>query len=174
MQPESSATSLHPCLVALSTATGAVTFLVTRHPAAQISHLGMQLAVDHSMVVTTPHAQRIADELRHEFAEKALANWGNHPYYLVDWEDVERTIAEFDHVTGRRMRRGDVAVGDEVQVDITTAAPHAMGKRRGEVTGISGRRYLVRLLEPIGDFTGMWAPRSQIKPVVRCLALAGA
>jgi hypothetical protein len=165
---------LHPYLVALQTATGAVTFLVTRHPAIQIDHMGRQLEVARHMVVTTNHAERVMNELAVEFGEKLISTFGEHPYYLVDWEEAVRVIDEFDHATGQRMRRGDVAVGDQVQVDITTAAPHVVGKRKGEVTGISGRRYLVRLLEPIGDFTGMWAPRSQIKLVVRCLALAGA
>lgn len=166
--------NLHPVLLALSTATGAVTFLVTRHPEAQLAHLGMQLEVDHRLIVSTPHAERIANELRNEFSDKAISTFGNHPYFLIDWEDAERAIADFDPVTGHRLRRGDVAVGDQVQVEITTASPGNAGKRRGEVTGISGQRYLVRLLEPIGDCIGMWAPRSAIKPIVRGLAAAGA
>lgn len=163
---------LHPCLVALQTATGAVTFLVTRHPAAQLEHLSTQLEVARKLVVTTPHADRLAGEIRAEFSDKALSTFGDHPYYLVDWQDVERIVGEFDHATGKRMRRGDVAVGDLVQVDLTTAG--GGGKRRGEVTGISGRRYLVRLADPVGDFTGMWAPRSQIKPIRRSAPLVEA
>ena len=165
---------LHPYLVALQTATGAVTFLVTRHPATQLEHLGTQLELAHRLVLTTAHAERIASELRAEFADKELTAWGHHPYYQVDWEDVLRLVDEFDPATGKRTSRAGVSVGDTVQVDISTALPHQIHRgRRGEVVSIAGRRYLVRLLEPIGDFTAMWAPRSLIKPVVRACALGG-
>lgn len=164
---------LHPCLVALQTATGAVTFLVTRHPAAQIEHLGTQLEIAQSLVFTTPHAERIANELRLEFADKVVSNFGQQPYFLVDWEAVLSTLGEFDAASGRRTRMEDVAVGAVVQVEIARAAEPGR-KERGEVTGISGRRYLVRLFTPVGDFTGMWATRAQIKPIVRTCALVGA
>lgn len=165
---------LHPCLVALQTATGAVTFLVTRHPAAQIEHLGTQLEVSRSMVVTTPHAERIANELRTELADQVVSAWGNHPYFLADWEEVERLVGEFDHASGRRLRRGDVAVGDPVQVEIKTAAGDEARKARGEVSAIHGRRYLVRLERAIGDLVSVWAPRSLLKPVIRACALVAA
>lgn len=163
---------LHPCLVALQTATGAVTLLVTRHPASQIAHLGTQLEIERRMVVTTAHAERISAELRAQFADKAVSAWGGQPYYLVDWEAVEAAIADFDFATGRRHRLGDVAVGDRVQVELATLG-NPQEKRRGEVSSISGCRYLVRLLEPLGEPTGVWAPRSQIKPIVRCCGLVG-
>ncbi len=165
---------LHPCLVALQTATGAVTFLVTRHPAAQIDHLGMQLEVARSAIFTTPHAERIATELRGELEEKSISAWGDHPYYLLDWEDVEHLVAEFDLATGHRMRRGDVAVGDAVQVEMRTASPEEPRKLRGEVSAIHGRRYLVRLEHAVGDLVSVWAPRGLLKPIVRTCALAGA
>jgi hypothetical protein len=166
---------LHPSLVALQTATGAVTFLVTRHPAVQLEHFGMQLEVAHRLVVTTPHADRIANELRIEFADAQTTTFCDRPYFLADWEDVVRVIGEFDAATGRRLTRSGVSVGDAVWVDISTACPQFLGRsRRGEVTGISGRRYLVRLDDPIGDLVSFWAPRKHIKPVIRAAALVGA
>lgn len=163
---------LHPYLVALQTATGAVAFLVTRHPATQIEHLGTQLELAHRLVVTTAHAERIANELRLELADRVSSAWGSHPYFLADWEEVLDLIGQFDHATGKRLTRAGVSVGDLVQVDLSTVdMPNQ--KCRGEVAGISAKRYLVRLHTPIGDFTGMWAPRSQIKPVVRVCALGG-
>lgn len=165
---------LHPALVALQTATGAVTFLVTRHPAAQIEHLGTQLQIDRSLVVTTPHAERIANELRTELAEKQLTTFGTHPYFQADWEDVEQLVGEFDPATGQRLRRGDVSVGARVQVALEVPEGQPPKNARGEVTGIHGRRYLVRLDKPVGAVVSMWAPRSLIKPIVRACALGGA
>ena len=154
------------CLAIVATATGAVTFLVTRHPGVQLAHLGTQLEIARSLVITTPHAERISSQLQAEFAGKALSTFGDHPYFLVDWEEVERVLAEYDLATGRRLRMGDVAVGDLVQVEIaTTSAPHR--KLRGLVTAIAGRRYAVKLDEPDSELRALLAPRSQLKPVRR-------
>lgn len=164
---------LHPCLVALQTATGSITFLVTRHPASQLDHLGTQLEIARRLVVTTPHAERIANELRAQFADAVISTLGNHPYFLVDWEAVEAALGEFDHTTGKRLRMGDVAVGDQVQVEISTVGQPGR-KFRGKVTAITGRRYAVKLDRPDGDLGSLLAPRSQLKPVVRTVALVGA
>lgn len=164
---------LHPCLVALQTATGAVTFLVTRHPAVQLEHLGMQLEVARRLVITTPHAAWMADELRAQFAgDRSCGIFGDRPYYSVDWEDVEAAIADFDPATGKRLRLADVSVGDQVQVELSTVS-RPDRKERGEVTAISGARYRVKFPKPIGDMVGIWAPRALIKPVRRACALVG-
>lgn len=157
-------------LVALQTATGGVTFLVTRHPDTQLEHLGMTLEVARRHAVQTPHANRIAAELREEFAACETTSFGDRPYYLADWEDVGHAIADFDLATGMRTHRAGVSVGDRVWIDLSTAAPQYVGRgKKGEVTAISGRRYLVRLEEPVGDLLALWAPRRQIKPVLRAV-----
>lgn len=158
-------------LVALQTATGAVTFLVTRHPGVQLAHLGTQLEIARSLVVTTPHAERIARQLEAEFAGKALSTYGDHPYFLVDWEFVEQALAEFDLVTGRRLRMGDVAVGDAVRVTLTLASEPER-KLRGYVTAIAGRRFAVKLDRPDGELHSLLATRAQLKPILRAVAAA--
>ena len=159
----------HTCLVVLLTATGGVTFLTTRHPAAQLDHLGTQLEIARSLVITTPHAERIAVQLRATFSGKALSTFGDHPYYLVDWEEVEAALAEFDLVTGRRLRMGDVAVGDPVRVSIAMASEPER-KLRGHVTAITGRRFAVKLDLPDGEMHSLLATRAQLKPIIRAVA----
>lgn len=161
------------CLVAVQTATKAVTFFSTRHPHDQIVHLGTALTVENRLTVATAHADRLAAELRAQFYEKVLTAYGNRPWFLVDWEDVVAAIGEFDLATGRRQVLGDVALGDQVQVELSTASDPAL-KARGEITAISGVRFLVRLNNPIGELSGCWAPRSAIKPIRRACALVGA
>ena len=165
-----SLTQLHPVLVAIQTATGAVTFLVTRHPQQQIEHLGTQLQIAHRLVYTTPHAERICRELREQFEDKVLTTHGQQPFFLLDWETVLATFEDYDAETGQRMRLGELAVGDIVMTELS-----AGGERlRGEIRSITGRRFLIRLLKAAGELQAVWAPRSRIKPHLRPVGLEAA
>lgn len=159
------------CLVAVRTATGVVTFKVTRRPTEQVIHLGTQLVIDQRSVLATPHAERIARELREQFTDHAVGVVSREPWFLVDWEQVTRAIEDFDPATGWRTRLGDISVGAEVQVDLWNHE-YPDSKRRGQVVGIAGRRYIVKLSQPYGRVGEVIAPRSMVKPVVRVAALA--
>lgn len=159
-------------LVAIRTATGAITFFATRRPSEQLIHLGTELEVDRRIVAKTAHADRIVHELQAEFAEDRLTQWAGRPYFHMDWERVEAVIADFDMATGHRIRRAGVEVGQTVQVQMSLADSES--KMRGEVRAIAEKRYLVHIHNPVGDMKGCWFTRQLIKPIVRVPALVGA
>lgn len=160
------------CVLAIQTATGAVGMFVTAHPDASVEHLGLQLEVARRHAVESAHAERVASELREVFREHAIATWGRGLWFLVPWDEVTAALADFDPATGRRRRLEDLGLGDRVQVEITTA-DNALARRQGVISSISGRRYLVELLDPVGDLIGVWAPRNLLKPVGRLCVLSG-
>lgn len=154
-------------LVAVRTATGAVTFFATRRPTEQLIHLGRELVVERRLVMQTRHAERLVQELQSEFADTQTANDGR-PFFLADWESAVDAIAQFDLATGQRMEREGVKVGDTVQVELGLA--DSPSKLRGYVRGINGKRYLVEIPNgPTGLFT-----RNLVKPIVRVPALGAA
>lgn len=159
-------------LVACRTSTGSVTFFASRRPVDQLIHLGTELQVDRRTYVPTPHAERIVAELQAEFAEDRLTQWAGRPYFHMDWERVEATVAEFDMRTGQRIRRAGVEVGQPVQVQMGLA--DSQSKLRGEVRAIAEKRYLVHLDKPVGDMKAGWFTRQLLKPIVRVPALGDA
>jgi hypothetical protein len=129
----------------------------------------LELEIARSLVITTPHAERIACQLKAEFSGKSLSTFGDHPYYLVDWEEVERALAEYDLVNGRRLRMSDVAVGAAVRVTLTLPSEPER-QLRGHVTAIAGRRFAVKLDRPDGELHSLLATRAQLKPIIRAMA----
>jgi hypothetical protein len=154
-------------LAALRTRDGRVTFFATRRPTEQLIQAEQEHGADHRMIVQSPHAERIAGELRIEFADQQIASDG-HPMYRVEWEKLVDTVCEFDFATGMRMERDGVKVGDEVQVQLGLA--HEPNKTRGTVRAIYGTRYSI---DAPNGFKGLYT-RNLIKPVVRVPALVGA
>lgn len=154
-------------LVALRTRDGRVTFFATRRPTEQLIQAEAEHGSDHRMIVQSVHAERIAGELRLEFAEHQMATDGR-PMYRVDWETLVDTVREFDFSTGLRMERDGVKVGDEVQVQLGLA--NQPEKMRGTVRGIFGTRYNIEV--PNG-MKGLYT-RNLIKPIVRTVALGSA
>lgn len=151
-------------LVAVRTATGATTFIVTRRPDEQLGHLGRELEVDQRLVVATEHADEIAVKIRSDLNDKRLlAQDGS--WFGVDWETVQRLVGDFDPATGHRMRLGDVSVGDEVWAKVADAQG-TICLSKCTVLGITGRLYLLELKKPIGGVHRLAMPRSQIKPHV--------
>lgn len=154
-------------LVALRTTDGQVTFFATRRPTEQLIQAEKEHGADHRMIVQSPQAERIAGELRIEFADEQIASEGR-PMYRVEWEKLVDTVCEFDFATGRRMERDGVKVGDVVQVQMGLADSES--KLRGTVRAIYGTRYNVEV--PNG-FKGLYT-RNLIKPVVRVQVLGAA
>lgn len=154
-------------LVALRTRAGLVTFFATRRPTEQLIQAEEEHGADHRMIVQSPQAERIAGELRIEFADDQIASDGR-PMYRVEWERLVDTVCEFDFATGRRMERDGVKVGDLVQVQMGLADSES--KLRGTVRAIYGTRYNIEV--PNG-LKGLYT-RNLIKPVARVPALGSA
>lgn len=159
-------------LVAVRTVTGATTFLVTRHPNEQLAHLGTVLEVDEKLVVETPYADEIMQRLRCDLDRQRLDTQEG-SFFAVDWETVERLVADFDPATGHRIRLGDLSVGDTVWAKVADAdGPITLS--RCNLIGIAGRLYLLELLNPIGGVRRLALPRHLLKPHLRHQALAEA
>lgn len=165
--PESPPLDLAPALhlVAARTSTGSVTFFATRRPTERLIHLGTQLVVDRRLAVPSPHAEAIVEALRADFAEARLTQRAGQPYFLIDWEAAEQAISEFDHTTGKRVRRAGISVGDTVMVMWGLADDPP--RLRAQVLAISGKRYMVRLEKPAAGVEAGWATRNLLKPIVR-------
>lgn len=159
-------------LVAVRTATGATTFIVTRRPDEQLGHLGRELEVDQRLVVATDHADEIAARIRSDLNDKRLlAQDGS--WFGVDWETVLRLLGDFDLDTGYRIRLSDVSVGDEVWVRIASADARPL-LSKSTVLGIVGRLYLVELHQPVGEVRRLTVSRENLKPHVSRVAFAEA
>lgn len=153
-------------LLAVRTVTGATTFIVTRHPDAQlrqIAHVGTALEVERTLEVVTPHADAILQVLREDLREDRLTAFGDRPWFSTDWETVAELLMDFDPATGKRFRLGDLWVGDLVWARIGTADEGVL-LRKGTITGIAGRLYTVELQEPVGAMRRCPFPRDALKP----------
>lgn len=159
-------------LVAVRTVTGATTFLATRHPNEQLAHLGRVLEVDERLVVETPHADEIMQRIRSDLDRHRLDTQEG-SFFAVDWETVQRLVADFDPVTGQRIRLGDLSVGDTVWARLATADEPRL-PRKATIIGITGRLYLVEFQQPTGDLQVCQFPRYMLKPHLRHQALAEA
>lgn len=149
-------------LVAVRTVTGATTFLATRHPNEQLAHLGTVLEIDERLVVQTEHADEIVQRLRSDLDAKRLDTQEG-SFFAVDWETVERLVADFDPVTGYRIRLGDLSVGDTVWARLATADEPRL-PRKATIIGITGRLYLVEFAQPTGDLQVCPFARHLLKP----------
>lgn len=159
-------------LVAVRTTTGATTFIVTRRPSEQLNHLGTVLEIDERLVVETEHADEIVQKVRSELDTKRL-NAHEGSWFAVDWETVQRLVADFDPVTGHRIRLGDLSVGDVVWARLATADdPKPL--RKATILGITGRLYMVEFEKHTGDLKYCQFPRHLLKPHLRPEQLAEA
>ena len=152
-------------LVAVRTVTGATTFVVTRHVSEQLAHLGTVLEIDERLILQTEHADEIVHRICADLdPHRLLTQEGR--WFGVDWETVQRLIADFDPNTGFRIRLGDLSVGDTVWARLATADEPRL-PRKGTVVGIVGRLYLVEFAAPTGDLQRCPFPRYLLKRHLR-------
>lgn len=113
--------------------------------------------------IDSPHAEEIALRVAGEFEVYRVDAHG--PWFIAEYDDVLRTLQDFDIATGKRVRDDRFQLQQPVQVE-------SVG--RGVISAFSGRLIVVKLDQPRGNVSRVLAPRSLVKPVIRADASRGA
>jgi hypothetical protein len=120
---------------------------------------GAGLLTHRWLAIDTPHAEDIVAAVAKDFAPARLDAFG--PWYLADYDEMLRTLQDFDALTGKRLRDARFEVGARVQVT---------GAGRGHIKAFRGPMLVVKLDSPRGSCSEVITSKSLVKPVLRVIA----